>query len=283
MNKFLLVAVLLLAVQPIHASALYQEVLDGDRQILEKAMENQKRNDCDVSNYTSISVGSIKTRGWFNRYVRHQTVSETFQTPRRNIDVVLEVDGKPLSPEEIEKQRKYAVSKMESDEAQVKGAEGTPTLVEYESRYKSITFSTNRLIRRMDFYNRRLERCNGRPAIVFNFRPKSAPQPAESGFAYLDHLYGSLWIDQEDLIPIKVRAYLSLRAVAEEEVFAQDLVKHKNGKWHRSYWRINTSVRPKIFNGEDFDWAVTRNNYKEFCTDSISIQNITRESSVVPK
>jgi len=248
----------------------------GTRELIEKALENRKLNDSDTGNFVCSATQSIKIRGIFNRIIQRKTVSDSYHTGFRDIPVILEINGKQLPPEEVENERKRACQALENGQESMKTIKSP---LELSSNYKSVVFSAYEIFRRMEFFNRRIDSYAGRPAIVLEMRPLSKPQPSLAGRAYLDKLFGIVWIDQEDLLPVKLRIYLAPHYPASEEVFAEDWVCCRNHKWRKSYLHLNTTMNPKLFNGEYIDWILTMNNYSEFIIEEGSFSKLPQENA----
>ena len=247
---------------------------ESDQALIARALERQKQNDRDLVNYTCTRIETITKYGWFDRVARHQVLSESYQTHLRNVDIVLEEGGRPLPQSQIDQQRRKALEIMQQDERHSQASQPVGPLLEYESRYRSIIFSTYRLARHMSFDNQRLESLNGRPTWKFDFHYDPTRPPREQAQSYFSHLRGTLWIDQEDGLPVQVKTYLADTRGEVQEVFVEGYTRQPNGKWLRSYLRINPAANPKVFNGERFEWTVVRSKYEEFSVDHVEAQPI---------
>ncbi len=247
---------------------------ESDQALIARALDRQKQNDRDLVNYTCTRNETITKYGWFDRVVRHQVLSESYQTHLRNVDIVLKEDGRLLPQSQIDQQRRKALEVMQQDELHSQTSQLAGPLLEYESRYRSIIFSTYRLVRHMSFDNRRLESLNGRPTWKFDFHYDPSRPPQEQAQSYFCHLRGTLWIDQEDGLPVQVKTYLADTRGEDQEVYVEGHTRQLNGKWLRSYLRINPAANPKVFNGERFEWTVVSSNYQEFSVDHVGAQPI---------
>lgn len=83
--------------------------------LLEQAMANQKRNDGQLTEYTSESKETYRHRNWRGAWVETIILSENYRSWSRGQDVMLSQDGKPVSPEKIQKEREAAAQFMEAD------------------------------------------------------------------------------------------------------------------------------------------------------------------------
>lgn len=78
-------------------------------------MANQKRNDGQLTEYTSESKETYRHRNWRGAWVETITLSEHYQSWSHNQNVLLSQDGKAVSPEKIQKEREAAARFMETD------------------------------------------------------------------------------------------------------------------------------------------------------------------------
>jgi hypothetical protein len=264
--------------QAIESTTLGSEDSGGEARMLELALKNQKMNESDICDYTYTTNESFTTHGLFNRVVKHVVTSEAYNTGRRSAGIALVVDGKLISQEKIENQRKRLAPIFASDAASVGPNTNAVSLPEYEITYSRVSFSTYLFQRCMNFKKCGQETIADRTCVVVEFHPDLKGQNSIHGREYYKDLHGRIWIDREALIPVKLRAYHQGKTGDEEEIFAVDYVRIAPHKWAKSYFRLNTTLCPKLFNNVYVDWIFKAYDFKKFTIDGVSITSETPEA-----
>ncbi|MBK6798716.1 MAG: hypothetical protein IPG76_18510 [Acidobacteria bacterium] len=83
-------------------------------ELLNQVMSNQREMNRQITEYTALNKFTRRTfnnKGELKEEIIE--VSENYQSPQRNVEVVLSRNGKPMSQSKIEKERQKAVKKSD--------------------------------------------------------------------------------------------------------------------------------------------------------------------------
>ena len=243
------------------------------RALLETVMRNQRRFDGQLSEYTSN--GKQVTRYYDDKgKLKEETIilSESYQSFRRNVEVVLSKNGKPYSEGKIKKEREEAVKKLSEDEkerAQMAktsvNTEGPELGIVYgQNKIRTIRLATFDLYRAGEFFNPRNEQWRGRKMIVLDFRPRADFEPKDQRLTPLKHLAGTVWIDAEQKVTAKLLAYLVSDQQRQKTAYHLESVRLPDGTWLVKRSGFNATLNPQAFNGLNLEWFFERTNYQRF-------------------
>lgn len=123
---------------------------------------------------------------------RDDRVMETFPIQGVPYSRLVEIDGRPLTQSELEKEddreRQFRQDMDDHKEDQSKSGDD-----------EQVRFDEN-LVRKYHFHHEGEEEIHGRPAYVLSFEPKSGKLPANNRIeTVLNNTAGKVWIDRETL------------------------------------------------------------------------------------
>lgn len=241
--------------------------------LLDKVMKHQRTQDSSLGEYTSNFRSTLKISKWWKGKVEDITIGESFQSWRRNVDVVLAHNGEQLSPEKIERERQIDLKALQSDmdSWDMRAADKKSNELEYGSQRGSFYMSMYSIFRDSDFSNPRKGVLDGREMDVFDFSPRPGFKAHDTNDAPLAHLRGTVWIDADDKITAKIIALAVPSSQGDDVVFEQRFSRMPEGVWLQTYLRMNPSTNPKFFNGENFDWIRENYGYQRFTVDATPI------------
>jgi hypothetical protein len=240
--------------------------------LLEQVMKNQRVMNNRLTEYTSTSKQITR---WFDEKgkLKEETtwVSESYQSLKRNVEVIISKNGKPLSASKIEKERAQAVKALTEDEkARLQAAATAQALgpalgFTYRADEKhEIRLSVFDFFRAAEFFNFRQEQLNGREMILLDFRPRADFQAKESRLVPLGQLAGTVWIDVVDKVPTKLDAYLSSDQARKTVAFQFENIRQPDGVWLLGAIRLNAAISPATFNGLNLEYVLEKSNYQRF-------------------
>jgi hypothetical protein len=224
-------------------------------------------------------------------------------TRARGVLVTTSRNGVPVTPEELEKERREAGSRIEKEEERIaretpspeknsNSAESNPNeavagmrplgmyarigisrsafgISRGSERLAVITFLTS-----CDLLFLRREPKDGRETLVFKFTPRPSAQFNEDE-RYLAQLNGEIWIDAQDRIVTRVAGWpaaeVSGVGAASSETAPPaiylEMLRLPTGVWLPHVARINGVDYPKLFSLVKWDSISTYSNYIHFSTE----------------
>lgn len=241
--------------------------------LLKQVMQNQREMNKQITEYTALNKFTRRAyndKGQLKEEIIE--VSENYQSSRRNVEVTLSKNGKPLSEGKIEKERKNAVKMLTEDEAErLKAVNANPaapgpefSFVFAHSKDRIIRLGTFEFFRAGEFFNWRTEQWNGRAMIVLDFRPSPTFRPEKHLLAPLAHLAGTVWIDAADRVTAKLNAYLAEDKERKNAAFVVEYTRMPDGIWLATYTRVNAALNPTVFNDLNYEWVSEKSNYQRF-------------------
>ncbi len=159
---------------------------------------NQKKLDERVTDYTYILTESVRKLDGDGKVKDTEIkVYEVYPLPGGvRARKLVNVNGKPLSPGDAEKEaRRVAKFTEENEERQKKKKESK---AEDDDNAKRRQPSISDFLRACEFYNPRLETLRGREVIVCDFRPRKNFKPGNDAEKILNKLVGTVWVDRTD-------------------------------------------------------------------------------------
>jgi len=241
--------------------------------LLNQVMHNQREMNKRITEYTAINkftLHEFNNKGELKEEIIE--VSENYQSPRRNVEVVLSRNGKPMSESKTEKERQKAAKTLTEDEAErLKAADHAPDgpgpefgFVFSRGKERTIRLGTFEIFRAGEFYNLRRGQWNGRDMLVLDFRPNPAFRPDKRIYAPLSHLAGTVWIDAADRVTAKLNAYLVEDTERKKIAFAIEYGRMPDGIWLATFTRVNAAANPQVFNDLNYEWISEKSNYQRF-------------------
>lgn len=258
---------------PLVAQGQVSSAINDLPQLLEQVMQNQRMMNNRLTEYTSTSK---QTTRWFDGKgkLKEETtwVSESYQSLKRNVEVIVSKNGKPLSAGKIEKEREQAVKALTEDEKarlQVASRPTQATGPELGFTYRAdeqreIRLSTFDFFRAAEFFNVRQDQLNGREMILLDFRPRADFQAKERRTAPLAQLAGTVWIDLADTVTARLDAYLNSDEARKAPVFQLVNVRQSDGVWLLAVIRLNAALSPATFNGLNLEYILEKSGYQRF-------------------
>lgn len=272
------------------------EFLRECREASLKKIEESRRQ---LENYTFKSRKTWREQSKNGAGDEHSEVFEVYPTPFRSsrgggrfkLSVLIEKDGKPVSPERIEKERLKVGRDLERFEREsdpiTEPLSGKPDSMAWFnfSVYKNVMampFANERIEFRGDEFFDKLEfdkpykeNVNGRDAIAIRFRPR--PEAVFSATSkYLSNFEGIIWIDEADKFIFRLAAWpqgakFNLNSsdhLLENAAVAMDYTRTKEGLWFRRMGRMNAVKYPKMLLWLKWDFLLEHSDYKLYKVDS---------------
>jgi outer membrane lipoprotein-sorting protein/gas vesicle protein len=241
-------------------------------ELLEQVRANQDRLEQMREEYTftETMVGKEIGKDGALKELFSQTSQITFYKGSR-ISRQIELNGKPLTEKQQEKEDKRVADEIEDLEKK---------LAKQEKKGEddgSSRISIAEILRASNLINPRRETFRGREVIVFDFEPNPAfnLKNAKSILKLFGNAAGVIWIDEKDKQVARMEAYL-----ADSVSFASGIVKLRKGAsfsmeqdrindeiWLPLSSDINISARVFLVTGMDLNQTTRYGNYKKFKTE----------------
>ena len=153
------------------------------------------------------SSGSKKT---------HTDTYQAFYVANTEVLQHISRDGKPLSPEDAQKEQQ----RVDKEVAKLKSQENKPSK-------DQIRLSASALLKLATFSNPRREVLNGRPTLVFDYKGNPQAPARDLSDEIMRDLAGTLWVDERD------NAILRLNGTLQQNFHVAGglLVNIKKGSW----------------------------------------------------
>lgn len=198
---------------------------------------------------------------------------------------LIEKNGKPLSPSEVEDQNKRIekrVRNLEKRETEkekkaskdreiAQETNGTPDV----ERGKRPSISD--ILRASKLVNPRRERFRGREVIVFDFEPLPGYKPQKDYEKFFGKAVGAIWVDVADKQAARVEARLVesykvggglVASLKEGATFVLEKDRINNEIWLPTRADINLSVRVLLVKGITANTLIEFGNYQRFNVDA---------------
>lgn len=205
----------------------------------------------------------------------------------RHVLSLIRIDGAPVSPEQLERNRQFAAREMERAERGEMALATGPDSANGEkyitagigigSAGEGVWLGVSQFLRQCRFEAPRHAQLLNRDMIALSFRTcaSNLAAPRES---YLAKLMGVLWIDAADRVVARLEAWpaplgagqasqdlFSTRPAAETVVYEQQRV--FGGIWAPRRIRLNGIGKEMLFNGVDKDLTFEFIDYRHFATE----------------
>ena len=255
--------------------ALLKEVKANEDKIdelLEKYTYTEKQTDRETD-----ATGQLRVK-------KTETYELTFYKGNR-IRRLIEENGKPLSPKELENEnkrlekrireieKKEAEKQKKADKARevAQDTAGTPD----GERGQRISISD--VLRASKLTNPRRERFRGRDVIVFDFEPLPGYKPQKNYEKFFGKTAGAIWVDTNDKQVARVEARLveaykvaggMLASLKEGATFVLEQNRVNDEIWLPTRADINLSVKVLMIKGFTANSVIEYGNYKRFNVDA---------------
>jgi hypothetical protein len=239
--------------------------------LVKEVVQNQRR--LDGRNVTADYVSTVKVLT--KRLDGHGKVKssdtqiyEHYPASPKSIVILTEMNGVPTSQAKLERERGKALKEMERFLAQL----GNKPIVELEnSPGFRISLGVYDFLRNSEFYTVEDDLLDGRKMITLKFRPKAGWIDPKG---IVHHLSGVLWIDANDKIVARAKAWVTTMTTSAEPFFEMYHKKIYSDVWSLVYFRINPAVKPELFNNERFDWSFENYDFQRFSVDQGQITKV---------
>ena len=198
---------------------------------------------------------------------------------------LIEKNGKPLSPSEVEDQNKRIEKRVRNlekretekekksskDREVAQETDGTPDA----ERGKRPSISD--ILRASKLVNPRRERFRGREVIVFDFEPLLGYKPQKDYEKFFGKAVGAIWVDVADKQAARVEARLVesykvggglVASLKEGATFVLEKDRINNEIWLPTRADINLSVRVLLVKGITANTLIEFGNYQRFNVDA---------------
>jgi hypothetical protein len=255
--------------------ALLKEVKANEDKIdelLEKYTYTEKQTDRQTD-----ATGQLRVK-------KTETYELTFYKGNR-IRRLIEENGKPLSPKELEDENKRLekrIREIEKREAEkqkkadkarevAQDTAGTPD----GERGQRISIAD--VLRASKLTNPRRERFRGRDVIVFDFEPLPGYKPQKNYEKFFGKMAGAIWVDTNDKQVARVEARLveaykvaggMLASLREGATFVLEQDRVNNEIWLPTRVDVNLSVKVLMIKGFNANTLIEYGNYKRFNVDA---------------
>lgn len=256
------------------------EPLPDIAKLLLELQANEDRVEAILENYSYKQETTKRELGDDGRLreTESETVLLTFYKGNR-ISRLIARNGKPLSPDDQEKEDREVQKRVEKIEKEIakqaerdvdQTATGTP---DPDNRRISIA----EVLRASNLINPRRERFKGRDVIVFDFEPNPDFdfKNARSFLKFFGKTGGVMWIDEQDKQVARIEAELFdsfkvggglLAKLRKGASFVLEQERINDEIWLPSRADINLSVRILLFGGAKVNQVIRSYDYKRFNT-----------------
>ena len=238
---------------------------------------------------TKTQVRHMNKRG---RVVRETSQGhEAYPLPGRSFVVqkLVSENGRALAPKRAAKEQQRVESELRHAELvaatfsdNLKATEEITGCTAFgiwttltEAGGKLVTLGVSDFLCFGEFGSPRVERRNGREAVVLTFRPRAGFKPPSSEKAAFSKLVGMVWIDAADRVVSRVEAWAvddpraadPRRFAASEAAVVFEDQRLPTGMWARGLRYVNTSKNPAAFNGLNMEWRQEFTDYRRYYTE----------------
>lgn len=220
------------------------------------AMANKKRFDRDLTEYTyDFHSIFINYDGKGREFKRAVVTGETYQSSRRNVNVNLTWNDKPVDKKKLEKERLAVAKALQADfDRRLKAPKDEwDQGPEYGVNYGSLRMEIFAVLRRCPLRN--LRRLDGQ--YVFDFLPAESPV---RGMPHLSSIRGTFWIDEKARMVTKWVAFAPSGTLLFEQVYAPQ----PDGSWLGKRLHVNLNAAPELFGNKRSEWIAVFSNHRRF-------------------
>ena len=248
--------------------SLLQEVKVNEEEI-ENLLENYTFTEKEINRETD-QTGQLREK--------ESKVSELTFYKGYRIRRVIEKNGKPLSPSDLENENKRVekrVRDIEKREAEKEKKEQNPDDPSDADRGKRISIAD--VLRASKLVNPRRERFRGRAVIVFDFEPIPGYKPQKNYEKFFGKTVGAVWVDAADRQVARLEARLVdsykvagglLASLREGATFVLEKDRINDEIWLPTRADINLSVKVLMIKGITANTLIEFGNYKRFNVDA---------------
>jgi hypothetical protein len=252
-----------------------------------------------LENYTFKARKTYRKQSRNGKDEGHSEVAEIYPLPFRKPQgrgrirnsVLIEEDGKPVSPERIEKERLKVGRNLEKFERESDPITEPPpakpgsmawlsfsvvkNVIAMPFANERIDFRGDEFFDQCEFDEPRRENVSGRETIALRFRPRPDAVFSETT-KYLSKFEGVIWIDETDKFIFRLAAWPQDAKfdrddsdyLLENAAVAIDYTRAKEGLWFRRLGRMNAVKYPKTLLGFDWDFRLEWFDYRLYKVDS---------------
>lgn len=215
----------------------------------------------------------------------------------RKVSVLLAENGKPVSPEKIEKQRIKAGEKLERIESDAQAQVLSPNRniplqwmqfgyfirrpFSHEQKLV-VSIDGQEILQKCEFLAPTRELINGRETIALSFRPRADAVFSEET-KYMPQAEGKIWIDAADKVFIRLAIWqkgtkfseTASDYLLEHAALVRDMTLTKEGVWFPRLGRINGLKHPNLFAEMIYDFSIENFDHHFFKTEikDVEIKN----------
>ena len=280
--KFLRAAILLFAVVACHAQdpvgvapVAQERPLPDIATLMKQVQANQKASEDAQKDYIYKSSFRFETLDGHGDVKKTKSqVNEIFWLNGVQMMRTLELDGKPLSPDEVKRENdridKESIKLREKrDKAAAEGKQTDPR--------GNVVAPLSRYLELVTLSNPRREEMNGRPAIVLDFVGDPNAKTHDATENFVKELAGVLWIDEDDKVLARLDAHFVnafklggglLVNVSKGTQFTLLARKINDEVWLPDSIKGNGHVRFLLLMATEGDFALQTSDYRKFKTSS---------------
>lgn len=208
--------------------------------------------------------------------------SETYELifhEGRQVGKLVVKNGKPLSPEESEKEQRRVeklIADIDKEKAKrEKKAEEARAKGKSEDDEDSVTIAD--VLRSSRFVNPRRETFRHQDVIVFDFEPRPEYKPKNLVEKLMQKMTGVMWVDATDKEIVRIEARLIdsfkvagglLASLKSGAAFVIEQDRFNDEVWMPSFAEFNLAVRVFLVKGLSLNETVQYSNYKRFSTEA---------------
>jgi len=243
--------------------------------------ENQKAIDKIKENYTGTRVEEETEFESDGRVKKRETREDTFfYLNGQEISTRVKKDGKPLSPEELKKERERVRKRIEEAQKRQAKKEAKEEKAKEEGKNNAGDDpGIEVFLRACQFVNPRRERFRGQDVLVFDFEPNPEFKPHKLVEKLAQKLAGVVWIDEKARDVARLEAYfvgdmkiggglLANLQKGTSFVFEQAYV--NNEVWLPTYEEAHVGVRVLLVKGFKVNEVTRYSDYKKFNVETLS-------------
>lgn len=209
-----------------------------------------------------------------------EQVFEAYPVQGEHVLIRLSTNG--LAAKNVADERKRAVRELEEAERHPKAAphSGTEGYLAagvtgiFQGKPSYISIDVTRVLQACEFFAPRLETLANRPTIALNFRPREGMKLLPK-HAYLARVVGTIWIDQEEKIVVKMEGWPASKAAFDliqstaphsEAVLLYQQERLPNDLWFPTLIRLNADGNFDLFDGLNWEVVFEFSKYQQFHT-----------------
>jgi hypothetical protein len=216
----------------------------NSKDLAQKVVANEFRQFNELGEFTFEYERIVKR---FNEkgkeIVNFQESGESYMSHRRNVDIALVRNGKPLKPKDLDKQQEAATRKLEADakerQANTKAEEPLAKRPGPGMRFDKVRMSVINVLRYCQ-----LSEPRQATQLEVDFTNCKSPWPSEEHYV---HLRGTVSVDATKLVVVSWKAYILDGPDAGALVFEQSTQEAAGGTRVLALNHLNLNGAPNVF------------------------------------